>query len=117
MADDVVGWAGKGAGGRVESRQRGSDGSRRFYFWEPKRRTFNMTTGLDKALELTSTETLVIDILRQEGPLVFEALLERSGLEWPQMFSAVDDLTRSGKVWLQRGHGTDYCVALTGGTS
>jgi len=75
-----------------------------------------MITGLHNVSELTSTETLVIDILRQEGPLMFEALLERSGLEWPQMFSAVDDLTRSGKVWLQRGHGPEYCVALTGRT-
>ena len=76
-----------------------------------------MSTGLHKASELTSTEILVIDILRQEGPLMFEALLERSGLEWPQMFSAVDDLTRSGKVWLQRGHGPEYCVALIGTTT
>lgn len=74
-----------------------------------------MNTSLHKGSGLTSTEGLVIDILRRDGPLLFEALLERSGLEWPQMFSAVDDLTRSGKVWLQRGQGPHYCVALIGG--
>ena len=76
-----------------------------------------MMTSIHEGSGFTSTETLVIDILRREGPLVFEALLERSGLEWPQMFSAVDDLTRSGKVWLQRGQGPHYCVALIGGTT
>lgn len=73
-----------------------------------------MTTSLHNAPVLTGTKVLVIETLRREGPLSFECLLERSGLDWPQMFLAIDDLTRSGKVWLERGRGTHYRVALIG---
>lgn len=75
-----------------------------------------MMTSLHDTPALTGTEALVIETLQREGPLSFECLLERSGLDWPQMFLAIDDLTRSGKVWLERGQGTHYRVALVGGS-
>ena len=64
---------------------------------------------------LTGTKVRVIDTLRREGPLPFESLLEQAGLDWPQGFLAIDDLTRSGTVWLQRGQGAHYRVALVDG--
>jgi len=74
-----------------------------------------MKTSLPDGPALTGTKVLIIDTLRREGPLPFESLLERSGLDWPQMFLAIDDLTRAGKVWLERGQGAHYRVALVNG--
>ena len=72
-------------------------------------------TSLHDGPALTGTKIRVIDTLRREGPLPFESLLEQSGLDWPQVFLAIDDLTRSGIVWLERGPGTHYRVALVDG--
>lgn len=61
---------------------------------------------------VTLTAALLIGILRQEGALTFEHLLQRSGLDWSQMFAAIDDLSRSGRVRLQRRQERDYRVSL-----
>lgn len=71
-----------------------------------------MTTVLRDPAGLTATEELVIGILRQEGSLTFVSLCQRSGLDWPQMFAAIDNLSRSGEVRLQRSQGRHYRVSL-----
>ena len=53
-------------------------------------------------MAMTTTETMVIDILRQEGEQTLESLWHRSGLDWVQVFGAIDHLSRSGEVSLRR---------------
>ena len=71
-----------------------------------------MATVCMDAAELTLVETLIVGILRREGTLTFETLSQRAGLEWSQVFTAVDHLSRSGDIRLQRGEGRQYRVRL-----
>lgn len=68
----------------------------------------------DDSAGVTPTAAVVMDILRQEGWLTFESLLQRSGLDWSQVFAVIDDLSRSGTVRLQRSQERDYHVSLYG---
>ena len=63
---------------------------------------------------MTTTETVVIDILRQEGEQTFESLWQRSGLDWVQVFGAIDHLSRSGEVSLRRAREHHYHISLKG---
>ncbi|CAI4031289.1 hypothetical protein DNFV4_01715 [Nitrospira tepida] len=65
-------------------------------------------------MAMTTTETMVIDILRQEGEQTLESLWHRSGLDWVQVFGAIDHLSRSGEVSLRRATERHYQVSLTG---
>lgn len=71
-----------------------------------------MATACMDSAELTPVETLVIGILRREGTLTFETLSQRAGLDWSQVFMAVDHLSRSGDIRLQRGEGRQYRLRL-----
>jgi DNA-binding MarR family transcriptional regulator len=64
---------------------------------------------------LTTTETLIIGILKQEGAHTFETLLQRSGLDWSQVFMAIDHLSRLGKVSLHRLQGKPDYVLMSHG--
>ncbi len=59
-------------------------------------------------------ESIVIEILRQEGEQTLESLSHRSGLGWAQVFGEIDRLSRTGVVWLRQASGPDYYVSLTG---
>src|SRR2546426_10529131 len=55
-----------------------------------------------------STEEQVLSALRGGGPQTIEMLASLPGLSWPQVFMAVDRLSRSGAVSLRpTGRGED----------
>jgi hypothetical protein len=59
------------------------------------------------------TEALIVNALKfNQGPLTFEDIITRiPELTWNQVFSAVDDLNRTGKVVLTR-RGFEYEIRL-----
>ena len=65
---------------------------------------------------LLSTERLKADILErlhEEAVIGLDALVETlSDYSWNQVFHAVDDLARSGRIALRR-HGYDYTLFST----
>jgi hypothetical protein len=69
---------------------------------------------MEANMAMTTTETMVIDILRQEGEQTIESLWQRSGLDWVQVFGAIDHLSRLGEVSLRRAPERHYHVSLTG---
>jgi predicted transcriptional regulator len=62
----------------------------------------------------TITERAVMDILQREGTQTIESLVRHAGLEWTQVFGAIDSLSRSGVVRLWRVQGGHYQVSLNG---
>lgn len=71
-----------------------------------------VTLGMEANMTMTTTETMVIDILRREGTHTLESLWLRSGLDWVQVFAAIDHLSRSGEVSLRRASGRHYHILL-----
>ena len=59
-----------------------------------------------------NTDDIVLAILRQSGPQTMEALSAATGLEWEQMFSVVDRLSRSGSVALNHDRPCEYRVSI-----
>ena len=80
----------------------------------PERRPTQPKVGMEANMAMTTTETMVIDILRQEGEQTIESLWQRSGLDWVQVFGAIDHLSRLGEVSLRRAPERHYHVSLTG---
>jgi DNA-binding MarR family transcriptional regulator len=62
----------------------------------------------------TPVETVVLDLLRRDGPHTFESLIQKGGLGWSQVFGAIDSLSRSGLVQLRRIDGNGYLVSFSG---
>ena len=65
-------------------------------------------------MAMTTTETVVFDILRQEGTQTLESLWQRSGLDWVQVFGAIDLLSGSGAVSWRRAPEGHCHASLTG---
>lgn len=63
------------------------------------------------------TEALIVNALKfNQGPLTFEDIIMRiPELTWNQVFSAVDDLNRTGQVVLTR-RGFEYEIQLARNT-
>ena len=59
-----------------------------------------------------STEEMVLDILGNGQVRTMDSLVEASGLDWSQVFLAIDRLSRSGDIRLQRGVGRQYEVSV-----
>lgn len=59
-----------------------------------------------------SSDDRLLDALRRSGPQTIETLSSLSGLSWGQVFIAIDRLSRSGQVSLQRLHVCEYQVSL-----
>ncbi len=57
-------------------------------------------------------EAMVLDILRNGQVRTMDSLVEASGLDWPQVFLAIDRLSRSGDIRLQRGGGRQYEISV-----
>ena len=76
-----------------------------------------MATVPDNLPCITATEATVIDVLARDGMQTIETLMQRSRLDWPEVFAAIDSLSRSGQVQLRRGPGDCYHVLLSGGTA
>jgi hypothetical protein len=58
-------------------------------------------------------ERIVIDFLQTHGPTTMERLVYALvGLSWAQVFSAVDRLSRTNKVYLRQTQERDYVIAL-----
>ena len=59
-----------------------------------------------------STEEVLLNILRKEQVRTMDSLVEASGLDWSQVFLAVDRLSRSGDIRLQRAGGRQYEISI-----
>jgi hypothetical protein len=59
-----------------------------------------------------SIEGVLLGILRNGGVRTMVGLVEASGLEWPRVFLAIDRLSRSGDISLQRAGRLQYQVRL-----
>ncbi|MGH8712156.1 MAG: hypothetical protein ACREVA_12750, partial [Burkholderiales bacterium] len=59
-----------------------------------------------------STDERLLSALRGEGPQTIEMLASLPGLSWPQVFMAVDRLSRSGAVSLRPTGRGEYQVSL-----
>jgi len=59
-----------------------------------------------------STEEQLLSALRGRGPQTIEMLASLPGLSWTPVFLALDRLSRSGEVSLQRTGRCDYLVFL-----
>jgi predicted transcriptional regulator len=59
-----------------------------------------------------STEEVLLNILRKEQVRTMDSLVEASGLDWSQVFLAIDRLSRSGDIRLQRAGGLQYEVRI-----
>jgi hypothetical protein len=59
----------------------------------------------------TPSEARLIDALRRRGPQTIETLSSLSGLSWSQVFLAIDRLSRTGNVSLQRLPSCEYQVS------
>jgi predicted transcriptional regulator len=57
------------------------------------------------------SEARLIDALRRSGPQTIETLSSLSGLSWSQVFLAIDRLSRTGNVSLQRLSSCEYQVS------
>jgi hypothetical protein len=60
----------------------------------------------------SSSDDLLIDALRRGGPQTIEGLSSLSGLSWVQVFLAIDRLSRTGTVSLQRLPSRHYQVSV-----
>ena len=68
-------------------------------------------TSFECCVSLTSDDR-VMDTLRRTGPQTIESLASLSGLSWSQVFLAIDRLSRSGSVSLQRRASRQYQVSI-----
>jgi len=59
-----------------------------------------------------STEEQLLSALRGGGPQTIEMLASLPGLSWPQVFMAVDRLSRSGTVSLRPTGRGEYQVSI-----
>jgi hypothetical protein len=51
----------------------------------------------------THTEQIVIDVLRSTGPCCLDDLVKSTPtLTWGQVFAAVDQMSRDGRIWLRQ---------------
>jgi hypothetical protein len=58
-------------------------------------------------------ERIVMDFLHTHGPTTLEKLVRALvGLSWAQVFSAVDRLSRAGKVYLGQTPQRDYTIRM-----
>jgi len=60
-----------------------------------------------------STEEVLLGLLRNGGVQTLDDLAEASGLDWAQVFLAIDRLSRSGDVSLRRAGRLQYQVRMT----
>ena len=59
-----------------------------------------------------SVDERLLMALRETGPQTLEKLALLPGLSWPQVFLAIDRLSRSGAVSLQRTRRFEYEVSI-----
>jgi hypothetical protein len=59
-----------------------------------------------------STEEILLGILRNGDVRTMDGLVEASGLEWSRVFLAIDRLSRSGDISLQRAGRLHYQVRI-----
>ena len=59
-----------------------------------------------------STEEMLLDILRNGEVRTMDGLVEASGLDWSRVFLAIDRLSRSGDISLQRAGRLQYQVRI-----
>jgi hypothetical protein len=67
--------------------------------------------GLDGGDHVTTDERLV-QALKDASPQTLERLAASSGMSWSELFSAVDRLSRTGKVTIRRLRRCEYEVSL-----
>ena len=63
---------------------------------------------------MSLTEQRMLDVLKTAGPFTLDALSTRVDMNWPQMFLAVDRLSRSRHVTLHRTQSREYVVSVRG---
>jgi hypothetical protein len=63
---------------------------------------------------MSLTEQRMLDVLKTAGPFTLDALSMRVDMNWPQMFLAVDRLSRSRHVTLHRTQSREYVVSVRG---
>lgn len=61
---------------------------------------------------LGGSDEVVLITLQTKGPQTMEALASVTGLEWEQVFLALDRLSRSGSVSLQYVRPCEYRVSI-----
>jgi hypothetical protein len=57
----------------------------------------------------------LLNVLRENGPHALEGLCALPDLSWAQVLLAVDHLSRSGAVTMERIGSCEYQVSLSGG--
>ena len=60
-----------------------------------------------------STEEVLLGMLRNGQVRTIDGLVEASGLEWSRVFLALDRLSRTGDITLQRAGRLQYQVRIT----
>jgi hypothetical protein len=58
------------------------------------------------------TEEVLLDVLQDGQMRTLDGLVEVTGLEWSRVFLAIDRLSRSGDISLQRAGRVHYQVRL-----
>jgi hypothetical protein len=72
----------------------------------------NRTMAEDECI--SSTEQRMLDVLNEAGPFTLDALSTHVDMSWPQIFLAVDRLSRSRHVALHRTQSREYVVSIRG---
>jgi hypothetical protein len=60
-----------------------------------------------------ATEEVLLGMLRNGQVRTIDGLVEASGLEWSRVFLAIDRLSRTGDITLQRAGRLQYQVRIT----
>lgn len=70
---------------------------------------------IDNNCHQSPSESRLIHALQRRGPQTIETLSSLSGLSWSQVFLAIDRLSRTGNVSLQRLSSCEYQVSANEG--
>ena len=61
---------------------------------------------------MSTTEQRILNVLKEVGSFTLDALPTRGDMSGAQLFLAVDRLSRSRQVTLQRTHSFEYVVSI-----
>jgi Mn-dependent DtxR family transcriptional regulator len=73
-----------------------------------------MTIVMEGDMRSQTRDTAVLELLDRQESATIEQLMEMLEMNWEQVFSAIDRLSRTGKVRLTRVGG-EYYAEKTGG--
>ena len=74
-----------------------------------------MVTSEERLADLSVCERRVLELLKNKGPQMLDALCELPGFTWAQVLLAIDHLSRLRQVSIEPIGRRDYQVSLTAG--